>query len=315
MSIPLVAAAAASAPAAPNASTEMPIAVLLVILIWLIVALVLIQRLGVWRRSTVVGPERLGAEESAWLPLGILLFCFAATVFIAAFIDGLLHTSPRVKPLFLTAIIEGLGFPLVVAVSMALRGDALGRLGLRGKQILSGVALGTMTLFILFPLVFTAEAATEGFIKWTSLPQPQPHPVLQDLTASHDPRLIALAIFVAVIVAPFFEELAFRGFLQTILARCFTWLMEFRSNVNEAPQLTAKPSPPAGPGARWAAILLTAAAFAAVHGEPAFLPPLFVLAVGLGYAYERTGNLWITITTHALFNACQIVFYLAMVAR
>jgi membrane protease YdiL (CAAX protease family) len=49
--------------------------------------------------------------------------------------------------------------------------------------------------------------------------------------------------------------------------------------------------------------------FAAVHGQVAFFPPLFVLAIGLGYLYERTGNLWATICAHSLFNAVQLLLF------
>ena len=39
------------------------------------------------------------------------------------------------------------------------------------------------------------------------------------------------------------------------------------------------------------------------------MPPIFLLALCLGYAYERTGNLWTTITMHALFNTtCTLLF-------
>ena len=40
------------------------------------------------------------------------------------------------------------------------------------------------------------------------------------------------------------------------------------------------------------------------------MPPLFVLAVGLGYVYERSGNLWMTVVAHALFNATQMALFL-----
>ena len=63
--------------------------------------------------------------------------------------------------------------------------------------------------------------------------------------------------------------------------------------------------------ARWAAVAVTSVAFAAIHGEPAFLAPIFVLSVGLGFVYERSGNLWMNIVTHGLFNGAQIVLFLA----
>ncbi len=64
------------------------------------------------------------------------------------------------------------------------------------------------------------------------------------------------------------------------------------------------------PAARWAAVVVTSVAFAAVHVEPAFLAPIFVLSLGLGFVYERSGNLWMNIVTHSLFNTAQIIFFL-----
>ncbi|MGB7157161.1 MAG: CPBP family intramembrane glutamic endopeptidase, partial [Tepidisphaeraceae bacterium] len=46
--------------------------------------------------------------------------------------------------------------------------------------------------------------------------------------------------------------------------------------------------------------------FAVLH--PAWTWPLiFVLAVGMGYAYERTGNLWVPVFIHLFFNTINTV--------
>ena len=64
----------------------------------------------------------------------------------------------------------------------------------------------------------------------------------------------------------------------------------------------------------WMAILLTSLLFATVH--PLWTQPLiFVLALCLGYAYERTNNLWVTITMHALFNGVSTALFLAGVTN
>jgi membrane protease YdiL (CAAX protease family) len=42
--------------------------------------------------------------------------------------------------------------------------------------------------------------------------------------------------------------------------------------------------------------------------HPAWMrPPLFLLSVCIGYAYERTGNLWVAIIIHAGFNAFNVI--------
>jgi membrane protease YdiL (CAAX protease family) len=39
-------------------------------------------------------------------------------------------------------------------------------------------------------------------------------------------------------------------------------------------------------------------------------PPIFFLAICLGYAYERTGSLWTSIVMHSLFNATSTYLFL-----
>jgi membrane protease YdiL (CAAX protease family) len=70
------------------------------------------------------------------------------------------------------------------------------------------------------------------------------------------------------------------------------------------------PLVPSG-AARWASIFLTSLIFASVH--PAWtIPPIFFLSICLGYAYERTGNLWTSMTIHAVFNMTSTVLYFAV---
>jgi membrane protease YdiL (CAAX protease family) len=55
----------------------------------------------------------------------------------------------------------------------------------------------------------------------------------------------------------------------------------------------------------WLAVFLTAALFAMVHPWWTW-PEIFFLGISLGYVYERTGNLWMSITMHSLFNLTSI---------
>ena len=59
----------------------------------------------------------------------------------------------------------------------------------------------------------------------------------------------------------------------------------------------------------WTAIFITATVFVTMHAgvvPPHALPPLFVLAVGFGWVYERTGRLTAPIVMHVLFNAVNL---------
>ena len=111
------------------------------------------------------------------------------------------------------------------------------------------------------------------------------HPILE-FTPGASPFWLAAVLVSTVVLAPLAEELLYRGLLQSMIR-----------------QHTSSP---------WPAILLTSAVFAASHfGQCQDMPALFVLAVALGYNYERTGRLVAPILLHALFNAAMIWVRLA----
>ena len=62
---------------------------------------------------------------------------------------------------------------------------------------------------------------------------------------------------------------------------------------------------------RWAGIVIASLLFAAVHAGW-MAPPIFVLSLCVGYAYERTGNLWTAIVMHATFNITSTLIFLKM---
>lgn len=105
------------------------------------------------------------------------------------------------------------------------------------------------------------------------------HQTLETLAGAGITLKILVVIFAALIV-PVFEELLFRGFFQTSLR-----------------SLLKSP---------WAGIILTSIFFAILH-SPTHIPALFMLSVGLGYAYERSGSLLRPILMHVMFNGFNII--------
>ena len=108
---------------------------------------------------------------------------------------------------------------------------------------------------------------------------------LKTMTEYSDVSLQMLLAFVAVVVAPLIEDASFRGLFQTMI----------RSYLDRP----------------WLAIILTSALFASVHEDFTHWPALFVLALGLGYAYEKSGSLFRPIFMHALFNGAAMAATLA----
>ena len=65
-----------------------------------------------------------------------------------------------------------------------------------------------------------------------------------------------------------------------------------------------------------AAIIITSAVFASLHAGQWPAPiPIFILALGLGFIYHRTGSLIATICMHAVFNGSStLMLFFALVA-
>jgi membrane protease YdiL (CAAX protease family) len=110
------------------------------------------------------------------------------------------------------------------------------------------------------------------------------HPTIKALSSEAQPIGVAIALWIgAVVIAPVAEEVFFRGLLQTFLVRVL--------------------------GRRWPAIVVAAVLFSLAHlSSPHHIPALVVLAVMLGYAYERTGSLVSPILIHAAFNLKTLVW-------
>lgn len=92
-----------------------------------------------------------------------------------------------------------------------------------------------------------------------------------------------LMIFFATILTPIFEELIFRGLLQTYLR-----------DLDYSP---------------WQSIFIASIIFSILH-PLMHLPALLILSVCMGYAYERSGSLLRPIFIHLFFNAAIIAFAL-----
>lgn len=160
-------------------------------------------------------------------------------------------------------------------------------LGLTKKHLYSDAILAVACIIIVLPVCnVLASTMTYWLKQFPQIPLHQ-HVLLQDLMNVGVGGKI-LIIISAVVGAPFFEELFFRGILQSMLRRVM--------------------SP-------WPAILITGAIFTVVHQEIQNWPSLLLLAAALGWAYEKTGRITLPIMIHALFNAVYITAYLLGVPK
>ena len=159
--------------------------------------------------------------------------------------------------------------------------------GLRLRTIPRDLGAACVNLLAVWPLMAATLIATTivaRLLQGPDFEMPQ-HETLKTMTESSSVSLQTLLVFVVVVVAPLIEETMFRGMFQTMI----------RSYL----------------GRPWLAIIATSVLFASVHKEFTHWPALFVLALGLGYAYEKSGSLFRPIFMHALFNGAAMAATLA----
>lgn len=98
---------------------------------------------------------------------------------------------------------------------------------------------------------------------------------------------LLLMLAVVGVVAPFGEEIAFRGVL-------FPWLRDRYGVVVGA--------------------LGSALFFSLMHGLPQLIPALFLVGAVLAMLYQRSGSLWPAVVTHGLFNSLMVLALYAALA-
>ena len=104
--------------------------------------------------------------------------------------------------------------------------------------------------------------------------------MLELVLGSRDPLALVLLAFTAVVLAPLFEELIFRGALLPVLA-------------DRLGAITG--------------VVLSALLFGLAHISIGELAPLTVLGIGLALVRLSTGRLFPCVLMHALWNAITFV--------
>ncbi|MCC6239288.1 MAG: CPBP family intramembrane metalloprotease [Phycisphaerales bacterium] len=279
---------------------------------WLILAVMLLYVLKCFRRGKIVGPMRTAEHERA----GLFVLLFLASLLgglLAAMIAAPLIRDPAWRSFAVGGVFNLAGALVLVMLNHRLRGDDGGRLGMRVGQIPRGLWQGAIGLVVLLPLVMVCGQVIEEVARWWNWALPT-HEVLREMRSTDSWTEVVGLWVVAVVLAPIFEEMMFRGMMQSFLVKVLD-RNQSRGSLQVGEEVWADHSVAALAGgraiaARWGAIGITSLAFAAVHGEWLWMAPLFLLSAGLGYAYERTGNLWVSIIMHGLFNALQITIFM-----
>lgn len=142
-----------------------------------------------------------------------------------------------------------------------------------------GLVLANLVVSQVSILAFTAFMGQERLLEWLAREQ---GPVRRLLDPEAGPLQLGIVVFLAVGVAPFVEELFFRGYAYPVLKRHM------------------------GRHALWASALV----FASVHMYVINFLPVFVIGMLLARLYERTGSLAAAIVAHATANGAVAVLAL-----
>jgi membrane protease YdiL (CAAX protease family) len=361
--------------------------------VWALVGIiVLIRRYAVHRPSKVAGHDRLPPHAGQWpvwigFIVGFLTWLIASIAF--GIILAILHrpfgaSGPATNPeapfdgseLALLSVIGPVAALMATVVVLPLfQRRIISWLGFELSDLARGARWGALAFLVVLPCMFVIEIGIDQIYRAVHYEHPSEHDLLRVMRQG-SPAVRWLSIIGAIVVAPVFEELLFRGLLQTALTEWITRLSRPRVPaqpyafpvIYAAPAVSAtsgEPSsaaevygnpvwPPGAPmaavepsmvtpadltapvsptdagaayatdpatmtlpttislhrhRAAWIAILVTAGLFAIIH--PLWTAPIiFALAIALGYVYERTGNLWASITIHMLFNATSTILVL-----
>ena len=212
----------------------------------------------------------LGAVVVYFVTLVVLLRAFRVT---PQSIVALELTPAIVKAQVLSYVpilaYMAIALPMLARKSIA---ELLGRLG--AHEALTGFG-GAIVMWVVVVAVGTLESGIFGR-------QPTQTDIRLFQNSAPSLWLYAMAL-VAVTLAPFAEELIFRGFVFNALWRHFSFV---------------------------ASAITSGLLFGAAHGQVAGIIPLAAGGVVLATVYARTGSLWASMITHGSFNAITLALLL-----
>ncbi len=223
-------------------------------------------------------PQRV--EVAQWRGADVVICSLFALLIVA----GIFADKGEVRAITL-ADLQGGAFVyfaltlFVLGVAVSRSGFSGGVFGLCPARPMWVAGLGLAGIFLTFPLV---QMMQELVALIGSAPGDGDE-MVQFLLGKTTPAERAWAVGLAVGLAPLTEELVFRGYVYGVFKKY---------------------------GGRVAAMLTSAALFAAMHNNVPAIPALMTLAIGLTVIYELTGSLWAPIVMHMVFNLAPVVVIL-----
>jgi membrane protease YdiL (CAAX protease family) len=237
-----------------------------------------------------------------------------------------LSAPQQISVLLVSKLTELAGVVLVVAWIVSRTGADGVDFGVRGgptrADFWHGARIFGLLVVPVYALMFLLQQAVpEDFV-------PRQHPILQMIEDSQRPALLLAGIFpTIVLLAPLTEEFVFRvllqGWFQNIdfAARTRQWWLGTRGP-QEIHALSGRLQADTAANQRvddrvpsWWPIASSAVLFSVAHLGHGLDPiPLFVLSLGIGYLFARTGRYWPCFVVHMLNNGLSFVMMCLVVS-
>jgi membrane protease YdiL (CAAX protease family) len=260
--------------------------------VWALVPVSGLCLFGWWLIKTSLGRKALVNSKPrrnnmpsgfAWM---FLLLWFCVTMLAGFLVEVLTPGALEDRLVLIRTIVQavvntafGIGALILVRNYFARR---LKGFGISLKKIPGDALFAFADLYAIWPVVFAVLQATLMVGRWiySSDYQIERNEELELIAQYAQPSIRTAILISGTIVTPFFEEILFRGLIQSAI----------RTLVR-------------GP---WIAIAVSSAVFALVHPQ-AHWAGIFVMGMLFGYAYERSGSLLRPMFIHALFNGITII--------
>ena len=243
-----------------------------------------------------------------YLPLIPLFIWFGPVPIVLLIVQKLVPDLGAWQSAFLDNCIFGVGaigtIVLMLVLAWAHFARRLRGFGLDARTMAGDFGAALVNLLAVWPLIMAAMIVTVFFAEliWGQKYEMERHQELNLIIEYPQLPLRILIVVVAVLVAPVLEEMLFRGLFQTAIRSLFEARVVSRACRGDARDTRTS----SAQGRVWLAIVISSGLFAMMHANPGHWPALFVLGIGMGYAYEKSGSLLQPIFIHALFNATTI---------
>lgn len=262
-----------------------------------IIATIGVFFLGYWLLKTSLGRKALSDSlprrnnMPAYLPFVPLFVYFGTLPAVVKIAEKIIDDMLEWQKAFVENLVVITGaLATIVIIVFLVRASFARRLkgfGLNRRTISKDFGIAAINYLSVWPVVMVMIILTTELGKFVNGPdfKMQPHRELEFITKYPQLPLTISIFVVAVVIAPIFEEMVFRGLFQTML-RSFS-------------------------GKVWLSIFITSIFFVVTHFNAGHWPALFVLSMAMGYSYEKSGSLFRPIFIHAFFNATSVIATLA----